>query len=74
MLVPIFRIPSTSVVNTRTILEKLRGGEDLVVADAGVNLRMLGAIRSAEKCVDCHGGKRGDLLGAFSYSLAGRPR
>ena len=55
-------------------LEKLRGGEDHVVADAAANLRMLGAIRSAKQCVDCHGGKRGDLLGAFSYSLVGRPR
>ena len=71
---PIFRIPSTPVVNARTSLEKLRAGEDLVVADAGVNLRILGAIRSARQCVDCHGGKRGDLLGAFSYSLAGRSK
>ncbi len=71
---PIFRIPSTPVVNARTSLEKLRGGEDLVVAEAGVNLRMLGAIRSARLCVDCHGGKRGDLFGAFSYSLVGRSK
>ena len=52
-------------------LEKLRGGEDLVTAEAGANLRMLGAIRSARQCVDCHGGRRGDLLGAFSYTLVG---
>lgn len=33
----------------------------------------LGAIRSIEQCTKCHGGKRGDLLGAFSYSLARTP-
>ena len=32
---------------------------------------MLGAIRSAKQCVQCHGGQRGDLLGAFSYTLVG---
>ncbi len=52
-------------------LEKLRGGEDLVTAEASANLRMLGSVRSAELCVQCHGGRRGDLLGAFSYTLTG---
>ena len=52
-------------------LEKLRGSEDLVTADASAKLRMLGSIRSAEQCVQCHGGQRGDLLGAFSYTLVG---
>lgn len=50
-------------------LEKLRKGEDLVVGSAGERLWMLGAIRSAKQCVECHGGERGDLLGAFSYAL-----
>ena len=52
-------------------LEILRGGEDLVTANAGADLRMLGAIGSAKQCVDCRGGRRGDLLGAFSYTLVG---
>ncbi len=26
---------------------------------------MLGAIRAAKQCLECHDGKRGDLLGAF---------
>jgi mono/diheme cytochrome c family protein len=30
---------------------------------------MLGAVRSTRQCVACHGGDRGDLLGAFSYAL-----
>jgi hypothetical protein len=50
-------------------LESLRRGEDLVVRPAADGLRLLGAVRSARQCVDCHGGERGDLLGAFSYSL-----
>jgi hypothetical protein len=30
---------------------------------------MLGLARSVKQCVACHGGARGDLLGAFSYVL-----
>jgi hypothetical protein len=50
-------------------LASLRGGEDLVVREANGSLRMLGAIRSTKRCVECHGGERGDLLGCFSYTF-----
>lgn len=50
-------------------LEELRRGEDLVVGGTPTGMRMLGAIRSAKQCVQCHGSERGDLLGAFSYTL-----
>lgn len=50
-------------------LKALRAGEDLFVAEAGDVRRMLGAVRSAKQCVDCHGGQRGDLLGSFSYTF-----
>ncbi|WZP00817.1 hypothetical protein EP7_002471 [Isosphaeraceae bacterium EP7] len=50
-------------------LESLRQGEDIVSARDGEVVRMLGAVRSAKQCVVCHGGSRGDLLGAFSYVL-----
>lgn len=50
-------------------LEALRGGEELFAREAGDKGRMLGAIRSAKQCLGCHGGARGDLLGAFSYGL-----
>jgi hypothetical protein len=53
----------------KSALDKLQRGEDLVVEDLPGGLRMLGALRSARQCVDCHGCKRGDLLGAFSYKL-----
>jgi len=33
------------------------------------HMRMLGAIRAAKQCLKCHFVERGDLLGAFSYTL-----
>jgi hypothetical protein len=50
-------------------LTEVQRGEDLFISRDGAGLRMLGAIRSVKQCVACHGGKRGDLLGAFSYAL-----
>ena len=50
-------------------LRKLEAGEDLFLCEVREGVRMLGAIRSVEQCLKCHGGQRGDLLGAFSYSL-----
>ncbi len=50
-------------------LESFKAGEDLYARTAPLGVRMLGAIRSVEQCLKCHGGERGDLLGAFSYSL-----
>jgi len=31
--------------------------------------RIRGAVRANNHCIECHGCRRGDLLGAFSYSL-----
>src|SRR5579872_5459228 len=50
-------------------LEALRGGEDLYYRGSEDKARMLGSIRAVEQCLKCHGGSRGDLLGAFSYGL-----
>jgi hypothetical protein len=50
-------------------LDALRRGDDLFVTQEKEGMRMLGAIRSNRRCVDCHGGARGDLLGAFSYTI-----
>lgn len=47
----------------------LRAGEDLFVREGHGGRRLLGAIRNATQCAACHGGERGDLLGAFSYTL-----
>lgn len=51
-------------------LAELRAGREIVTDPAAG--RMLGAVRAAKQCLSCHGGERGDLLGAFSYRL--RPR
>jgi hypothetical protein len=50
-------------------LDTLRRGEDLFISRSKEGLRMLGAVRSIRQCVTCHGGNRGDLLGAFSYNI-----
>jgi hypothetical protein len=50
-------------------LEKLRSQEDLVVHREGDEYQMLGSLRAAKQCLDCHNVQRGELLGAFSYRL-----
>ena len=56
-------------------LAKLEAGDDLFVREIDGAVHMLGALRSVAQCVQCHGRERGDLLGAFSYSMqvVGRP-
>ncbi|HLW68400.1 MAG TPA: hypothetical protein VKS79_23990 [Gemmataceae bacterium] len=60
----------------RGLAELLRG-EDLYIREIDGTCYMLGAIRAVKQCQTCHGCERGDLLGAFSYSLyrenAGNP-
>ncbi len=50
-------------------LDALRKGEDLFYRGVEDKGRMMGSIRAVEQCLKCHGGNRGDLLGAFSYVL-----
>jgi hypothetical protein len=50
-------------------LSAIRRGEDLFITQDGYGIRMIGGIYSTKHCVACHGGDRGDLLGAFSYTL-----
>jgi hypothetical protein len=47
----------------------LSHGEQLVVDEQPGEVRMLGAVRAAKQCLDCHEVPRGELLGAFSYRL-----
>jgi hypothetical protein len=54
-------------------LERLLGGDELYIRDLADGIRMLGAIRSAQQCIKCHGGERGALLGTFSYGLRREP-
>jgi hypothetical protein len=55
-----------------TGLEGLRRGEDLFVRESADCRRVLGAVRSTRQCLSCHGGERGDLLRAFSYTFTPR--
>jgi hypothetical protein len=51
-------------------LKALRNGDDIFVREMpDHSVRMLGSLRAMKQCIDCHGGARGDLLGAFSYEL-----
>jgi hypothetical protein len=50
-------------------LVSLRQGEGLFISRDGDAIRMLRAIHSTKQCTACHGGERGDLLGAFSYAI-----
>jgi hypothetical protein len=53
-------------------LESLREGEGIVYSETRDGVRLLGAVRGLKPCLACHGGQRGDLLGAFSYALVPR--
>jgi hypothetical protein len=55
-------------------LEQLRTKEDVVVEHNGDQYRMLGSLRAAKQCLDCHSVQRGELLGAFSYVLREKAR
>ncbi|HEY8504829.1 MAG TPA: hypothetical protein VIL46_09620 [Gemmataceae bacterium] len=57
----------------RRALAELRWGEDLVAEASPQRFRMLGALRAARQCLDCHSAERGDLLGAFSYEFRPAP-
>jgi hypothetical protein len=50
-------------------LAKLRADEDVVVTHQEGNYRMLGSLRAANQCLQCHAAERGELLGALSYSI-----
>src|SRR5690606_3610978 len=47
----------------------LRKGDDLVTHQDGSQLFVVGSLRAGKQCLDCHQGRRGDLLGAFSYEF-----
>jgi len=55
-------------------LERLRLDDDLLIEDTPERIRMVGSLRAARSCLDCHSVRRGELLGAFSYELVPVPR
>jgi hypothetical protein len=50
-------------------LAKLWTEQDVVVELKENHYRMLGSLRAAKQCANCHGVERGELLGAFSYFI-----
>lgn len=50
-------------------LAKLREGEEVQTSSTINRIEMLGAVRAAKQCLQCHEVPRGTLLGAFSYQL-----
>jgi hypothetical protein len=57
----------------RNALAALKIGEDLQMEATAERIQLLGSIRALKQCLACHEGQRGDLLGAFSYSLVREP-
>jgi hypothetical protein len=53
----------------RSALRQLQESEELVVQPDANDLRMLGSLRAARQCTECHSVERGALLGAFTYRL-----
>ena len=54
-------------------LAAIRKGEDLYIRGDAEKVRVIGSMRNFDQCIKCHGGKDGDLLGAFSYVLVRQP-
>jgi len=51
-------------------LERLKSAQDVVIDDTPDRIRMVGSLRAARQCLECHSVARGALLGAFTYELA----
>jgi hypothetical protein len=50
-------------------LKRLQKGEDVVTESSLNQIRMMGSLRAAKQCMQCHSAKRGELLGSFSYVM-----
>jgi hypothetical protein len=50
-------------------LPQLVSQKDVVIDEMADEIRMLGSLRAAKQCLDCHDVDRGELLGAFTYHL-----
>jgi hypothetical protein len=51
-------------------LNSLYNGKDFEVVNEPEHIKALGAIRANTECLQCHDGKRGDMLGAFTYRIS----
>ena len=55
-------------------LAKLKSGQEIHVHASLNRIKMLGAIRAGEKCLQCHSVEKDAMLGAFSYEFLRDPR
>lgn len=55
-------------------LQELLNGRDVVLNSSLNRIEMLGALRAAKECLQCHRVERGALLGVFSYELLRDPQ
>jgi hypothetical protein len=53
----------------RESLVRLKSDEDIVTDESPERIRMIGSLRAARSCLDCHSVERGVLLGALTYEL-----
>lgn len=53
----------------RLSIDRLRTDEDVVIDEGPDRIRMVGSLRAAKNCLDCHSVQRGKLLGALTYEL-----
>ncbi|MEQ8791516.1 MAG: hypothetical protein RIC55_34955 [Pirellulaceae bacterium] len=54
-------------------LARLKQGEDVIAQATTNRIEMVGSLRAAKECLQCHDVQRGELLGAFSYELIRDP-
>src|SRR5262249_3433289 len=50
-------------------LDRLRSDEDVLIDETPDRIRMVGSLRAAKSCLECHAVRRGELLGALTYEL-----
>jgi hypothetical protein len=60
-----------NVFETRA-LDSIRGGETLLAEKTGKEIRMMAPIYAGSRCISCHD-QKGQLLGAFTYTLERGP-
>jgi len=72
-----FENPPVAATNIRPLtdyeksaLVEIKGGKETVGKEDDSGLTVVGAVRSQDACLQCHTGKVGDVLGAFSYHLS----
>lgn len=67
--IPALETRPLDLFETAGVIE-LRAGQETFVRTKDNVVRMLGALRASEQCLKCHTeSRKGDLLGAFSYSF-----